>query len=381
LAEARGEGVEIISDIELASRFMSEQTLAVAGTNGKTTTATLLGKVFADAGKPVFVGGNIGTPVLDNVEGEEEPEFSVLEVSSFQLEGINTFSPHVAILLNITEDHLYRYEDFDDYAGTKFRIFMNQQESDFAIVNMDDPAISERVAKKSLKARLIELRPEAKCLESVSGDCLTISGEEIIFKFGAGVERYPTEGFGLIGGAQAEAGQRPDTNSIENIMAVIACARIAGIERENIIESINGFTGLKHRMEFLGVAGGVTYINDSKATNPASVVRALEGLAGPVVLIAGGKEKGCDYGVLTDAVKEKVRVAILCGEAAPEIDKSLSGVTDTILVATFDEAVAMAHSKSKAGETVILSPACSSFDEFESFSARGERFKTLVEEF
>ena len=150
LAEARREGVEIISDIELASRFMTEPILAVAGTNGKTTTATLLGKVFEDAGKEVFVGGNIGTPVLDSVESEEPHEFSVMEVSSFQLEGINKFRPHAAILLNITEDHLYRYKDFNDYRETKFRLFMNQLKSDFAIVNMDDPAISERVAKEEL---------------------------------------------------------------------------------------------------------------------------------------------------------------------------------------------------------------------------------------
>lgn len=375
LVEARGKGVEIISDIELASRFMTEQVLAVAGTNGKTTTATLLGKVFEDAGREVFVGGNIGTPVLDSVEASEPPDFSVLEVSSFQLEGINSFSPHVAMLLNITEDHLDRYEDFNDYAETKFRLFMNQQESDFAIVNMDDPAINERVAKEKINARLLALMPLSS---AIKGDGLYLSGDEIIFTLDGRVESYPTEGFALIGRA---SGKRPGKNSVENIMAAVACARLMGIERERIIESINSFTGLAHRMEFVREVDKVTYINDSKATNPASVVRALEGLEPPVVLIAGGKEKGCDYGVLEAGVKEKVRVAVLCGEAGKEINKSLSGVIDTVLVGSFDEAVEVAHKRAEEGETVILSPACSSFDEFKSYTERGERFKALVEEF
>ena len=375
LAQARGEGIEIISDIELASRFMTEPVFAVAGTNGKTTTATLLGKVIEDAGKEVFVGGNIGTPVLKSVECEKTPELSVLEVSSFQLEGINKFSPHVAILLNITEDHLYRYTDFNDYAETKFRVFMNQLASDFAIVNMDDPVISERVKNKDMKAHLIELRPSGSTVE---GDGLTLLGDEIIFSLGAERESYPTGGFRLIGSC---TGDVPGINSVENIMSVIACAKIAGIKRERIIESINDFSGLAHRMEFVREFDSIVYINDSKGTNPASVIRALEGLSGPVVLIAGGKEKGLDYGVLTGIVKEKVRLAVLCGEAGKELNKTLSAVTDTILVETFNEAVDMAHSRAAAGDTVLLSPACSSFDEFHSFTERGERFKALVEGF
>ena len=375
LVKARAEGIEIISDIELASRFMTEQVLAVAGTNGKTTTVTLLGKIFKDARRDVFVGGNIGTPALDSVEADEPPDLSVLEVSSFQLEGITSFSPHVAILLNITEDHLDRYDDFDHYADTKLKLFMNQEASDFAIVNMTDSAISERVLRNKPKARLIELRPNATSME---GDGLYMSGDEIIFTLAGRVESYPTEGFSLIGRA---SGKRPGVNSVENIMAAIAAARLMGIERERIIESINSFTGLAHRMEFVKESGGVVYINDSKATNPASVIRALEGLTSPVVLIAGGREKGCDYDALISVLKEKVRLTVLCGEAGKKINKSLSGVIDTVLVITFDEAVAVAHERAEEGETVILSPACSSFDEFKSYIERGERFKALVEEF
>ena len=374
LKEARDNGIEIISDIELAFGFMREPILAVTGTNGKTTTTSLLGKLLSEAGKDVFVGGNIGTPVLDVVEGASGggPDFSVLEVSSFQLEGIKDFRPHLAILLNITEDHLYRYKDFDDYAQTKFRLFMNQGSDDYAILNMDDPSIRGALEREGLRAKIIELRPLAgKIGEGADG--LYLDGDEIIFRLGSLVESYPTSGFGLI-----TEGSRGGRNSVENIMAAIASARLTGVERDVVIESINSFKGLSHRIEFVREFDGVAYINDSKATNPASVVRALESLAAPVVLVAGGVNKGSDFALMEEAVREKVKLVVLFGEAGKEINKALSGVSDSVIVGSFDEAVGIAHRRAKPGDTVILSPACSSFDEFKSFAARGDRFKKLV---
>ncbi len=379
LTDARSSGIAIISDIELASRFMTEPILAVAGTNGKTTTATLLAGVISEAGKRVFVGVNIGTPVLDRIERGEDAagavDFSVLEVSSFQLEGIESFSPFAAILLNITEDHLYRYKDFDDYVRTKFRVFENQDQDDYAILNMDDLAIRGALDNIRLRSKLIELRPLSGSLYGDSG--LYLSGEEIVFKLGDSLERYPVSGFGLITGK----GGGGAVNSVENIMAVIASARLAGVSREDIIESINSFKGLEHRMEFVRDINGVIYINDSKATNPASVVRALEGLSAPVVLIAGGVNKGCDFSVMSEIVKEKVRLVVLFGEAAPAINKALSGAADSVVLGTFDEAVDIALKRAETGDTVLLSPACSSFDEFSGFAERGLRFKDIVEAF
>ncbi|MEE9543867.1 MAG: UDP-N-acetylmuramoyl-L-alanine--D-glutamate ligase, partial [Thermodesulfobacteriota bacterium] len=269
----------------------------------------------------------------------------------------------------------YRYENFDDYVRTKFRIFKNQEADDYAIINLDDPVIEAVLKKIRLSSNVIELRPLSGEVIGNS-DGLYLSGDEIIFSLDGKLESYPAQGFGLI--TAAGGGRGLNTNSVENIMAVIASARLAGVERESIIKSINSFKGLSHRMEFVREAGGVTYINDSKATNPASVVRALEGLTGPVVLIAGGVDKGLDFNVLAAQVKEKARFVVLFGEAGSRINKALSGFADTVLVGGFDEAVEIAQRRAEAGDTVLLSPACSSFDEFKSFIERGEKYKELL---
>lgn len=363
LKEARQGGVEVISDIELAFRFIDAPVVAVAGTNGKTTTTALLGKVLEDAGKKVFVGGNIGTPAVEYIEGDSRADLCVLEISSFHLETTDTFNPHIGILLNITEDHLDRYRDFDHYAETKFRLFENQRENDYAIVNMNDRVIAERAKKGFGKGKLVPF--------TVSGglnEGLFLEGDSIAFINGTKKELYPTKGFRLKG-----------LHNIENIMSVIAASRLSGVDREVILKTLSEFKGLSHRMEPVRELDGVQYIDDSKGTNIGALEMALRGLNAPVILIAGGRDKGGDYSALSGLIKEKVRLMVLLGEARFKIKEALGGLTETVLVDSLEEAVRLSRKKASKGDVVLLCPACSSFDMFKGYKERGERFKSFVE--
>lgn len=363
LEEARKKGAEVISDIELAYMFMNAPILAVAGTNGKTTTTTLLGKIFEDAGKDVFVGGNIGTPAVEYVEAEGRADWCVLEISSFHLETTKAFNPRIGILLNITEDHLDRYRDFAHYAVTKFRLFENQRPGDYAIVNVNDPVIEDYVKKGFTKGKVIPFSVVGELKEGLS-----LRGDAIVYRSNGVEEFYPTAGFKLKG-----------LHNIENIMSVIAAARIAGVTREIILKTLSAFEGLHHRMELVRVFDGVSYIDDSKGTNIGALVMALRGLPGNVILIAGGRDKGGDYSVLGGLVKDKVKFQVLLGEARFKIQEALGSLTETVLVGSLEEAVKLSHSKAKEGDTVLLCPACSSFDMFKSYKERGEKFKAFVE--
>ncbi|TAN60087.1 UDP-N-acetylmuramoyl-L-alanine--D-glutamate ligase [bacterium] len=367
LTQAGKLGAEVISDVEFAWRFMDAPVLAVAGTNGKSTTTELLGEVMTKAGHSVFVGGNIGTPAIEYAEAMLEKginyEFAVLEISSFHLETIATFRPRVGVLLNITEDHLDRYKDFDDYAKTKLRLFENQVRGDFAVVNADDAVIAGYIERGALggNAKLVKFSSSGSIENGIF-----LKGSEIIY----GSETYPVAGFKLKG-----------LHNMENIMAVIASGRAVGVPRQSILESVNSFEGLSHRMEFVREFDGVTYVDDSKGTNIGALQMALKGIGAPVVLIAGGRDKGGDYSVLASLIKQKVKAMILIGEARFKIFKSLGGLTDTVMAISFEEAVNTARSKAGVGDTVLLCPACSSFDMFKSYKERGERFRLLVEAF
>ncbi len=363
LNEARRRGAEVISDIELAYRFIDCPILAIAGTNGKTTTTTLLGEILKDSGKKVFVGGNIGTPAIEITEAGADYDLCVLEISSFHLETTRTFNPHIGALLNITEDHLDRYRDFDDYAGTKFRLFENQGEGDYAVVNVNDPVIEKRVSRGLTRGKVVPFTVTGALKEG-----LFLKGGSIIYLNGGAEEAYPTSEFRLKG-----------LHNIENVMAAIASARLAGVSREVILETLATFKGLPHRMEFVRMLDGVAYVDDSKGTNIGSLMMALKGTDTPVVLIAGGRDKGGDYSVLGGLVKEKVKCMVLIGEARFKMKESLGGLTDTVIADTFEEAVKTARSKAGAGDTVLLCPACSSFDMFRDYKDRGDRFKRLVE--
>ena len=360
---ARSKGAEVISDVELAFRFTDSPVVAVAGTNGKSTTTELLGRIFMDSGKKVFVGGNIGTPAIEEAESGRTVELSVLEISSFHLETTKTFNPRVGILLNVTEDHLDRYSGFDEYAETKFRLFENQTPSDFAVVNSGDPVIARRLEKGLPgKGRVLRFSVYGSL-----GEGLFLRGSDIVFRAGGEEEAYPTGRFRLKG-----------LHNHENIMSAIAAARLMGVERDDVQRTLEAFEGLSHRMEFVREKDGVTYIDDSKGTNIGSLAMALRGLKGPVVLIAGGRDKGGDYRTLSEDIRGKVRLMILLGEARFKMKEALGTLASTALAGSMEEAVTLAHEKARPGDTVLLCPACSSFDMFRSYRERGERFSSLV---
>ncbi len=360
LVEARTHGIETISEIELAGRFIDAPIVAVTGTNGKTTTATILGRIFKRAGKDVFVGGNIGLPLIESLTLNKRPDCIIAEVSSFQLEGVRLFRPDVAILLNVTEDHMDRHPDLDTYADIKFRIFSNQRKNDLAIVNIGDPEIGSRLGP--LKSRIV---PFSSATPMDKG--IYYEDGEIIYAGEKGKEVYGTAGYRLRG-----------IGNIENIMAAIAAARTFDIQPAHIQAAIGGFSGLPHRMELVLEKRGITFYDDSKATNVGALLSSLKALEGPIILIAGGKDKGGNYSVLRPHLEGKVKLMILLGEAREKIKCALSGSTETVVAESLEDAVEAAYSRGVAGDAVVLSPACSSFDMFRGYEERGEVFKRLV---
>lgn len=362
LESARASGAEVVSEVELAYRFIDCPVLAVAGTNGKTTTTTLLGRFLEEAEKKVFVGGNIGTPAIEYVASGGGADLCVLEISSFHLETTESFNPKVGILLNITEDHLDRYRDFDHYAETKFRLFENQTEGDMAVVNADDPVIAKRMEAWTGRGALVPFSV-SRPLESG----LWLEGGEMVCSIDGTHMRFDTGRFTLKG-----------LHNIENIMAATAAALLVGVSQETIEKTLSNFSGLSHRMEQVRVLGGVRYVDDSKGTNIGALIGALRGTDGPVILIAGGRDKGGDYKALAELVEEKVKLLVLIGEAAPKIKAALGHLTGCADADTLEEAVAIAHEKAASGDTVLLCPACSSFDMFKDYKERGERFKAAV---
>lgn len=372
LAAARADGKEVISDMELAYRFIDSPIIAIAGTNGKSTTTTLVGRMLEDAGHTVFVGGNLGTPAIEYVETGLAADFCVLEVSSFHLETTKDFNPHIGALLNVTEDHLERYDDFDHYARTKFRLFENQTPGDWAIVNVNDPVIASRAKTGFGKGKTVAFTSVGASKEGAflrGGDIVYIQPSGACPRTPlSGVEEiYPTAGIRLKG-----------LHNLENSMAAIAAARLSGVERNVIIKTLASFTGLPHRMELVRELNGVAYVDDSKGTNIGSLDMALRGLGGRVVLIAGGRDKGGDYMALSNAVKSKVKFMVLIGEARFKMKDALGGLTDTVLAISLEEAVSAARAKAASGDTVLLCPACSSFDMFKNYKERGDEFKRLV---
>ena len=363
--EARKAGIDIMSEIELAYSFIDAPIIAVTGTNGKTTTTALLGRVLRDAGKSLFVGGNIGTPLIEYAMGDESYDYAVAEVSSFQLEGIRRFRPFISVLLNITEDHMDRYRDFKEYAEAKFNIFRNQGEGDIAVVNIDDPAIREWIKDNGagFKARVIPFSSRKMLSRGVY-----FTGKEIVYSKNGSSAVYPTAEFKLKG-----------IHNIENIMAVIAVAKECGIDDNNILNSVNNFSALPHRVEFVRELDGVLYYDDSKGTNIGALQKSLAGFEPPIILIAGGKDKGGDYKVLRDLVKEKVKLLILIGEARDKMKSALGGCTETLIASSMEDAVREAYENAEKGDIVLLSPACSSFDMFRDYKERGDVFRRLVE--
>ena len=359
LQAATEAGVEVVSEVELASRFIKAPMLAITGTNGKTTTTTLAGELFRASGFETYVGGNIGDPLVELPESGEQVEWVVAEISSFQLEWISGFRPKIAALLNITEDHLDRYAAYQDYIDAKLRIFEKQTADDYAVLNRDDELVWREAGR--LKGAIFPFSRRYELEEGIFS-----RGEELVYRHNGEEQRFPATGFRLKG-----------VHNLENIMAALACALLGGCTPEKSLEVLNSFESLHHRMEFVREVNGVSYYEDSKATNVGSVAKALESFEN-ITLIAGGKDKGGSYEPLAGLVKERVRHLVLIGEAAGRMEQELGGLTDTRRAATLEEAVRNSAEITEPGGVVLLSPACSSFDMFRDYEERAQRFITAV---
>jgi UDP-N-acetylmuramoylalanine--D-glutamate ligase len=360
IQEAMNKGVRVISEIELACRFIESPLVAVTGTNGKTTTTLLLGEMLKESGKRVGVGGNVGEPLILFADGRNSWEVLVVEISSFQLEAIESFRPRVAVLLNITEDHLDRYARYADYIRAKARIFENMTAEDVAVLNRDDPVVMELADRVPAREIFFSLKETLK-------EGAFSNGKNITLRLAGEKEEYSLVTASLKG-----------VHNVENMMAAITAARLSGCSKKAVETVLRRFEGLEHRVEFVREIDGVRYYNDSKGTNVGSVVKSLQGFSDPVILIAGGKDKNGDLNPLKEWVQQRVKRLILIGEAKERMARELGGLTDTIFAPTLEEAVLLAHRSAKRGEVVLLSPACSSFDMFKDYKERGRTFKEAV---
>ena len=358
LVEARERNIEVISELELAFRYIKGVVLAVTGTNGKSTTTALLAHLLERCGLRVTVGGNLGTPLIELLAEDSVETHHVVECSSFQLEGTTTFRPHVAVLLNLTPDHLDRHGDFDTYLEAKAKIFAQQTDADFAVLNADDPEVLRSAI--GARARVVPFRREG----TASGG-LWVEGQHVRN--------------GMMGKADAwlDVSTLPlrGPHNVENTMAACAAALAIGCPLDRIGPALEGFQPLPHRLEPLGSVKGVLFVNDSKATNVESVVRAVESFSGGVHLILGGRDKGGDWDKLRVPAAGRVRQLLLIGESAGVIAQTLDGAAPMEMAADIQEAVRVAMSRSSAGDVILLSPGCASFDMFRSFEHRGDSFR------
>ncbi len=373
-------GATVIGEIELASRFIKEPILAITGTNGKTTTTTLVGKMLEESGLKAFAGGNIGKPLIDYVDCGNKADIIVAEISSFQLDTIDAFRPKVSVLLNITEDHLDRYPDFNAYANSKKRIFENQQDGDCAIFNASDRNIS--LMAKDIKCR--KLPYFSHNITADFDDYAKLTDNCIIFNLVQNIAAINQKAISSDHEFESKfsipfsAIHLPGKHNIENVAAAILASLAAGGNLAGIISALEKFRSLPHRIEYVTTIKGVKYYNDSKATTVDSVIKALDVFDKPVTLIMGGRNKGSNFSLLTDAVKKHVKKLILIGEAKEEIKSVLGGTVETILSSSLEDAVFSASKFAESGEAVLLSPACSSFDMFTSYADRGEVFRKAV---
>jgi UDP-N-acetylmuramoylalanine--D-glutamate ligase len=391
-------GPPIIGELELASRFLQGKVVAITGSNGKTTTTSLLGKIFADSGRPTLVGGNIGTPVIELVEestrlsrrsevrgpstaagAKDAPTFaqddssvegagdlwSVLEVSSFQLETVEQFHPQIAVVLNITPDHLDRHGTFENYAAMKTRITERQGSEDFLVLNGEDKPTQMVAAHTRAQIFWFSTRRPIKQGAFVHGDSVLFLPRE----GGKAEPILPLAEIPLKG-----------AHNVENVLAAVCAARLGGVAAESIRASVASFKTVEHRLEFVAEVRGVAFYNDSKATNVDATKKALEAFPGGVHLILGGKDKNSDYTELSDLLRARCKVVYTIGSAAEKIERHLAGVVKIVSAGTLDAAVRTAAQDAVAGDVVLLAPACSSFDQFENYEQRGLAFKDLVKQ-
>ena len=362
LVQARAAGEPVIGEIELAAQNLPGEIVAITGSNGKTTTTTLAGEILAAGGFPVSVGGNIGTPAISLVERATRQTIVVLEVSSFQLETIQTFRPKVAVVLNVTPDHLDRHRTFQTYVDAKTRIFENQQASDFAVLNEDDPTC--RTLRDRTRAQVFWF---SRKKEVEQGAC--VRDGKIFFLDGKSqrevmlVSEIPLKG----------------AHNVENVLAGVCAGALMGCEPPKIRQAIQNFKAVEHRLEYVATIKGVQYFNDSKATNVDATIKALESFPKNIHLILGGKDKGSDYTVLNDLLRERVKRVYTIGAAAEKIESHIKGAAEVVHAETLENAIRRASAVAEPGDVVLLAPACASFDQFQSYNHRGRVFKEVVQ--
>jgi UDP-N-acetylmuramoylalanine--D-glutamate ligase len=357
LEAARQNGIPVIGEVELAAPYLRGRTIGITGSNGKTTTTALTGHILAEAGVPVQVGGNIGTPVTAMVETSHDGQWNVLELSSFQLETIRTFRPDVAVVLNVTQNHLDRHYTMGQYADAKAHILDCQTTMDYAILNAEDPYCREFASRG---------QAQRMWFSSVNGfrSDIYLQGDDIYFR-----------GAPVIAAKEVPIRAR---HNLENAMAAAAAAHIAGVSLPAIAQAIRSFHAVEHRLEFVRRVSEVDFYNDSKATSVDATLKALDAFQHGLWVILGGKDKGSDYAPLRAPLSEKARAVLLIGSAEDKIAGALEGAVELVSSGTLDAAVRAAFDRAVPGDTVLLAPACASFDQFQSYEHRGRVFKELV---
>ncbi len=361
LQQARAIGLPVIGEIELAAQFLPGPIVAITGSNGKTTTTALSGQIVGRDGRPTLIGGNIGTPAISFI-GEATPQtWLVLEVSSFQLETIQTFRPRIAVVLNVTPDHLDRHGSFEAYAAAKARIFEKQKEDDFAVLNADD-ATCKRMAS-GIVAQVRWFSRKSRVTEGAF-----IADGNIVWRDANGqraimpVAEVPLKG----------------AHNVENVLAAVSTGVLAGVADQHIAAAVRDFKAVEHRLEYVATVRGVEYYNDSKATNVDATIKALESFPRNIHIILGGKDKGSDYTVLQPLLRERVKRVYTIGAAAEKIETHIAGATEIAHAKTLDNAIKLASQSAAPGDVVVLAPACASFDQFDNYEHRGRVFKELV---
>ena len=361
LVQARALGQPVIGEIELASQFLPGPMVAITGSNGKTTTTTLVGEILAGAGLKTLVGGNIGTAAI-SLAGQATSETAiVLEVSSFQLETIRSFRPKVAVVLNVTPDHLDRHRTFGAYVDAKARIFENQQPDDFAVLNADDPTCVELANRTRAQVFWFSRKGE------VESGAFVADGQVVFRRNGSEQRVVSVSEISLKG-----------SHNLENTLAAVCASALMGCAPEKIRAAIVNFKAVEHRLEYVATVRGVEYYNDSKATNVDATIKALESFPGNIHLILGGKDKGSDYTVLNHLLRERVTSVYTIGAAAEKIQSHIKGATQVISSGTIQAGVKQAAAAAQPGDVVLLAPACASFDQFQNYEHRGRVFKELV---
>jgi UDP-N-acetylmuramoylalanine--D-glutamate ligase len=360
LQAARAKGVTIWSEIELADRFLRGRLIGITGSNGKTTTTSLIEHILRNAGFSTILAGNIGTPLISRVELSSDQTIAVAELSSFQLELIESFRPNISVFLNLTPDHLDRHRTLESYGRAKARIFENQTEADFAVVNADDPAATPYAPTKP---QVFWFSRKQRVTQGAF-----VREDEIIFRQ-AGNESAVLKLSDIpLAGA----------HNLENVLAAVAGTRLAGAAAASIAKGVCSFAGVEHRLEFVAEIAGVRYYNDSKATNVDATLKALDAFPGRILILLGGKDKGSDYTVLQKPLRDKAILALLIGAAADKIESQIAGSVAIERAGTIERAVETASHAARPGDVVLLAPACASFDQFQNYEHRGRVFKDLV---